>query len=1259
MSTIHHIATLFEYDGPQLFEAQDDQGGCYLALMVDNKDGVARHLVVKVTPDRLAQFHDGGLDLRALFDDAAKQGWYLADTSDLRNPLVIEPQTEPLPNRYLPDEGFALGPSAEEDNSIQVGEEAQPSPPTDSKEVRDRLVRALRLDLIGPGVGHELAAERLPEYVRPSNWYLTGFLIPTGTPAEIRGDADEDDDVDVVPEALGLEEESTEERKSAKKAYFPSSMGLSFLVRREATTADVSLRWGDYERTEVEGADGKPLKVWQRTPNERTIPVTLRDSNDYDVPDSRGLKLNVAVRPIETRGLVEIPAGSRSVSVFLVNQRTPNETDADAAYAFQAEIEIRAEHAVVPRPDPQGAWASAWDDQVADLHYADMPEYATGHGVSADWELVNGGCRVLRSTWIPSATVERTETVDVAGAELDMETLGELADGAAAELALQPLVEQYRQWIEARRTDTSGLNAERRETADALLQRAGHAADRMDQGITALAGDDDALDAFRTANRAVALALRQRLRDEFADEGPSWRAFQLAFILLNLPGVVDPRDPGRQLVDLLFFPTGGGKTEAYLGLAAFAMVLRRLRGRESPGAADNGRHGAGVAVIMRYTLRLLTLDQLARASGLVCALELEREDDPDRYGEWPFEIGLWVGKAATPNHMGRKGERGSDSARSKTNRFKSNPSGNPSPIPLENCPWCGTRFEPDSFNLLPNSDEPKELRIACTNFDCEFSERPLPIVAVDESIYRRLPAFLIATVDKFASLPWRAETGGLLGGADRYDASGFYNAAEPRGGTRLAQPLGPPDLVIQDELHLISGPLGTMVGLYETAIEALCVRDIAPGEPGAKVRPKIVASTATARQAGDQIQSLFGRAGTEVFPPPGPNRRDSFFARTAPVSQTPGRLYLGVAATGRNPKVVMRRTWLALMGAAERAYRDAGGHRNDANPADPYMTVLGYFNSLRELGGARRILEEEVRNTIKKYGERRRVGERRGLFQDRRTFSDVVELTSRVSTDKVAQARRRLESPFHERQRVDCAIATNMISVGLDIQRLGLMVVLSQPKTHAEYIQATSRVGRDEKRPGLVVTLLNAHKPRDRSHYERFRHYHETFYRSVEVSSVTPFSARALDRGFAGAMVGLARHAEARLTPPRGVEEVEKVRAAVERKLIDWFQDRVKLQPIVDEAERNERLRSVQNRVVDLLDSWLAVVGDYHEANTDVQYQRYEHRGSRPLLREMLDKDFETNHHAKFRANRSLRDVEPQVNLRLLELTPRSAGGAT
>jgi hypothetical protein len=349
----------------------------------------------------------------------------------------------------------------------------------------------------------------------------------------------------------------------------------------------------------------------------------------------------------------------------------------------------------------------------------------------------------------------------------------------------------------------------------------------------------------------------------------------------------------------------------------------------------------------------------------------------------------------------------------------------------------------------------------------------------------------------------------------------------------------------------------------------------------------------------------------------------------------------------------MRRAWLAIMGAAERAYRDAGGHKNEQNPADPYMTVLGYFNSLRELGGARRILEEEIQNTIRNYGARRRIGEDRGLFQDRRTFSEVVELTSRVSTDKVAEARRRLGSPFHEiQQRIDCAIATNMISVGLDIPRLGLMMVLGQPTTTAEYIQASSRVGRDDHRPGLVVTLLNIHKPRDRSHYERFRHYHETFYRSVEVSSVTPFSARALDRGFPGAMMAMARHIEPQLAPPRGAGRIANVRVNLERRLLDAFLERVNQQPFNDEAERNERLRSVQNRVVDLLDSWRTVFEDYESKGVELQYQKYEGvaQPPQPLLRNMLDEEFLSEHHRKFRINRSLRDVEPEVNLFLKDL---------
>ena len=1113
MRSIRHTRTLFEYDGPQLFEACDDDGALFLALLIGHAEGRDRYLAVEVTPDRLEDFKAGTSDLKDVIATAGSERWYVAWSSDLASPLALEQMTGPVPPQHLPKEGFRL--------RSQVADEENPSPPADSDAARERLVEAVSLDLVGPWAGHRYAAECLRGWTRPSNWYLTGFLIPASTPPEAKADRDEDDNLDTVPDQSGLAEESAEERKTAKKGFFPSSIGLSFLVDDATEEVSVLARWGDYDRCAVpDGDDGETVEVWQRKPRVETIPVALAQPA-HPVPSSGGLTLSVAVREVDGRGHTELPVGTKSVSVFLVNERPADASDPDQAYAFQAELEVRSARAFVPRPNLRGSHARDWDEQMADLHYADTPEYASGHGVSADWDLVDGACHVLRTTWIPKATVERTETVPVHGATTAMEELGKLDDGGAAQAALSPLVEQYRSWIDEQQAAVDDLLGERRDVAEELLRRAGVTADRMERGVETLVADADALDAFRVANRAVAEALRQRLSDQFDGTGPAWRAFQLAFILVNLPGIADPANPERDTVDLLFFPTGGGKTEAYLGLAAFAMVLRRLRNPEAAGLC-----GAGVAVIMRYTLRLLTLDQLGRAAGLVCALELEREDDPGRYGEWPFEIGLWVGKAATPNFMGKRGDSRSDSARSKTTQFKANPRGRPPPIPLENCPWCGERFDANSFNLLPNSDQPTELRVSCTNIDCDFTgDRALPIVAVDESIYRRLPAFLIATVDKFASLPWTARTGALLGGADRHGAAGFYGAAEPGYGQRLPTPLAPPDLVIQDELHLISGPLGTMVGLYEATIEALCSRP--SPESDRHVRPKIVASTATVRQAGDQIQALFARPETEVFPPPGLDRYDSFFARTAPLEEKPGRLYLGVAAPGRNPKVLMRRTWLALMGAAERAYRDAGGHRKTKNPVDPYMTVLGYFNSLKELGGARRILEEEVQNTVKQYGERRRVGERRGLFQDRRSFSSVVELTSRVSTDKVAEARRRLDASFDKSDRVDCAIATNMISVGLDIQRLGLMVVLGQPKTHAEYIQATSRVGRDETRPGLVVTLLSAHKPRDRSHYERFRHYHETFYRSVEVSSVTPFSARALDRGFAGAMVGLARHVDA------------------------------------------------------------------------------------------------------------------------------------
>lgn len=1120
-------------------------------------------------------------------------------------------------------------------------------PPRSAAEVRERLEAALRLNLIGPGAGDPLAEEALPGWIRPSNWYLTGFLVPRGAPAEQRADDDaEDDSLSEVPEGAGLAEESSEELKTAKRGFFPSSIGLSFLVPPGERALRVSVRWGDYAKGKSDreqDSDGKPLSVWRRTPRTATLPLALGGSEDaktLEVPGSNGLQLHIVERALTGAAITtRIPAGTRAVSVFLVNERRPPRTaeQAGAEDIFQAEIEVLCDDGFVGRPDPRGRQPGDWDTEVADLHYADTPEYATGHGVSADWDTGGDGrCRRVWTTWIPRAEVETIETATIAGVELSMEALGGVRDGVAADRMLRPLVTEYRAWIRQQKAAATGMGEDHRETAVELVRLAGVAADRIERGIALLMADPDALDAFRMANRAVARALSKRT----PNPNPKWRAFQVAFLLLNLPGLADPRDPHRETADLLFFPTGGGKTEAYLGLAAFAMVLRRLRNPE-----DDGRCGAGVSVIMRYTLRLLTFDQLGRAAGLVCALELERGKEPQRYGAWPFEIGLWVGKAATPNHLGRRGDKRHDTARSRCAAFRRDPRHKPAPIPLTECPWCETPFGPASFSLRPDHDRPSDLRVICANAGCEFTrDRALPIVAVDEPLYRRLPALLIATVDKFASLPWVGPSGALLGGADRWDSAGFLGASEPQRGQLLTRPLPPPDLVIQDELHLISGPLGTMAGLYEMAIDALASREA----DGRRFRPKIVASTATANRAQEQVQAIFGRALTAAFPPAGPDRRDSFFARTRPASEVPARRYLGIAATGRSPKVVMQRVLLTLAGAAQRAFLEAGGKRIKDNPADPYMTLLAYFNAIRELGGGRRIIEEEVQSTLQTYGLRKRIGEPRGLFRDRHGASGVLELTSRVPTGKVAEARQRLNLPFGEKNSVAWAIATNMISVGLDIQRLGLMVVNGQPKTHSEYIQATSRVGRDDARPGLVVALLNVHKPRDRSHYERFRHYHESFYRSVEAASVTPFAARALDRGLAGALVAFARHRAPPLTPSLGAGRIAAQRTAVEGAILTEFAKRVGDQPITDANDREERKRSVRARSRELLDAWSGISARLDRDGVALRYQKNEEGKGQPLLREMLDPG-EDEHH-KFRVGRSLRGVEPEVHLFLKEL---------
>ena len=1117
-----------------------------------------------------------------------------------------------------------------------------------SLDVRGRLVDALAFDLIGPEPDSQLAEEILPQ--PPSQWYLTGFLAPFDADPEQRSEQTSDEGLDQANDAGQGDDATTPDQQAARRPFFPSSMGVSVLIPKAATRLTVVATWGEYNPIGEDSQDpnAPPPQQWKRTPRRSEIEITITSDTkpkEYPLPGAQGVLVAARVRTVKDAAqfLGHIPKGTRAVSVFLVNKRTPAaDVKKDAGFIFQAALEVRANAPIVPRPNVHGLNSDDWDERVADLHFRDMCEYAVGHSVSTRAELSDGDCKVVRTAWMPTGEVERVAPADIPEVELGMEILASLADGADAQTRLGPLVAGYRTWIDEQKGKVPPTPAPRKKTGEDLLARARIAADRIAAGIELLA-DPKVLDAFRLANKVMAQAARQRrafTSGTRPEDGmpPAWRPFQLAFILMNLPAMHDPVHRDRAGVDLLFFPTGGGKTEAYLGLAAFTLVLRRLK--------HPGVQSAGLSVLMRYTLRLLTLDQLSRAATLICALELERQADVEKLGPWPFEIGLWVGRAATPNVMGSRSDKGEGTARFRTIAFKNN-SSKGSPIPIESCPWCGSPFTEKSFHLFPNTDDPTDLRITCSNDKCPFIRNNfLPIVAVDEPIYRRLPCFLIATVDKFAALPWTGPVGGFFGRVDRYDKHGFYGPCDPGVGLPLSGGcLPPPDLVIQDELHLISGPMGTMVGLYESALDELCSRQV----DGKKLKPKIIASTATVRRADRQIRALFGRTSVDIFPAPGPNRRDSFFARTHSVAESPARLYVGVAAQGRSVKVALLRVYLAMLAGAQKQYVLAG--KQLPNPADPYMTLLGYFNSLRELGGTRRIVEDEIVTQLTGRGARKRVNQAESDFADRKIKYEVVELTSRVSTDQVAKAKAKLATPFPEKECVDVAIATNMISVGLDITRLGLMVVLGQPKTSAEYIQATSRVGRavdgkPEDKPGLVVTILNIHRPRDRSHYERFNYYHETFYRSVEATSVTPFAKRALDRGLAGVTVALAGFGHAPLTAPNGAKEILHQMAKLGF-VSEVLADRAGGHDKLTEADAKALRDQVRDGVKQLLDTWDKIAKEYDDLGVVLKYQTHEGGQGKPLLHDFLDTELKNlgPRHQKFKAARSMRDVEPSTNL--------------
>lgn len=1121
----------------------------------------------------------------------------------------------------------------------QVGPELVPSPTVSESSptpVRDHLVDALYADLVGPFAGSNQHASSTELLRQPSDWYLTGFLVPETDreppPDELEGPGEGDE--------VAKQDSDEEEQPTKRPKLFPASLGMSVLLPKDGDVTHVTARvsFARYvpEWVKEDGQPGRGKKYWRRVPQptqEVVVPLdeeAIREG--ISLTDTPTIKLEGRLATFEQE-LPGIPKGTRALSLFLVNRDTleDDELGRTGRTLFQVHLELECSAGFVQRPNRTGLVARGdFDAKVADLQFRNNVEYVVGHNVAAEPVEGEGAVTRVRTRWIPRAEVRLVDPRAVEGVTVGMEALAELADPDAVERALGKLPKLYAKWLklEAKKDLTTEHADVRRE----LLHEADGACKRIRKGIDLLKSDQDALHAFRLANKAMADAARKRSPALYETEVPAWRLFQLAFLLVNLEGITDAHHPDRKLVELIFFPTGGGKTEAYLGVIAFALVLRRMRGRGTE------HEGLGVAVLLRYTLRLLTLDQLARATTLICALEILRREQPELLGQTRFSVGLWVGKSATPNRFGQFNEALQDFKKGRRKTL---------PVPLETCPWCGMKLEAAGLEIRPSVKKAEHVIVRCLRAgECEFANpNPdgLPLVFIDEQVYRELPSFVIATVDKFAMMPWRGETALLFGRATSAKEGRFFGPLDkkPRGATDLPDGLPGPDVIVQDELHLITGPLGTMVGLYEIPVELLSSRT----EGDQTFSPKIIASTATANHARDQIRALYGQhRHTSIFPPPSVDALETWFSTVN--KKHPGRLYVGVAAPGHPIKRILLRVYICLLNAAKKLAVDES---LPVEQRDSMLTLVGYFNSLRELGGMRRLVEDDIRTQAKTRAERvPKDGLGTSPWFANREIHEPLELTSRRSTGEISEAKARLDNTHAAEKTTDVVLASNMISVGVDITRLGLMVVAGQPKTTSEYIQASSRVGRSRKAPGLVVTCFNVNRPRDRSHYEHFVAYHDSFYRYVEAQSVTPFAPRALDRGLTGAYVAATRLSDPALTEPLGAMRIAAQRAHAEQVREAFVERSGAASSTVDEWLRHR------------LDKWEELVQAAEAVPSKLAYSQFDVvKGDRRLLHLALEPPAEMiPGEEKFCAPTSMRDVEPSVHLWLAQPGVRRKGSS-
>jgi hypothetical protein len=947
-----------------------------------------------------------------------------------------------------------------------------------------------------------------------------------GPPEPPRDDADADiatsgfqDRAAEAQEHLGGEASNQDLDLSGANEFRPTTMAVTFLADLPAgATMRLALSAGRYQQRDV--IAGKQTRSWWFR-----SPCTLRAEWKAGDLRSRAGRHQPAVTAENLEGLnvqafaVSRPRGDGTslITAGLMNI-TPGSTPNHFLFQVAFSVSIDDAPLILPYPEPEHTIRDPEEESI-DLLYRAFPTFAVGHGCAAGWTADRPAARCsevrgepLPAVETPSITPE-VNRADGSDVKVPMAPLAGLVQGDDGFRSLADLINLYERWIQHREAEVPSLRDPHQLTATRHLRACRDVAVRMREGLDLIKGNEQVQQAFVLANRAVLLQQVHSVgttRDLLYDERwkavrlseprrpadpfvpppgrGAWRPFQIAFILAAIPSCTNHEHPDRELVDLIFFPTGGGKTEAYLGLSAFSVFLRRLRD-----PAD-----AGVEVLMRYTLRLLTAQQFQRAAALICAMETIRRGQ-EALGEAPFTIGIWVGGDTAPNTRKQ--------ALVDLRNLRAGRGSNP--FLVIRCPWCAAQIGPlkdqsrrgragKGPRVLGYDESDGSVRISCTDQECEFADG-LPLFVIDEDIYERQPAIVIGTVDKFAQLAWRSNARSLFG-------------LGPDGDHRVS----PPGLIIQDELHLISGPLGSMVGLYESVIEQLCV-DRSQARPS---KPKIVSSTATIRRYAEQVGALFARESVALFPPHGVDASDSFFARyaTYPAGHAragevrEGRMYVGIHGGGLGSlQTAQVRTFAALM--------QAGMDLPDSQ-RDPYWTLMVFFNSLRELGTSLSLLQSDIPDYMKVIRNRRGAS-----WDDVRRLKRELELTGRLQNDDVPSVMEALEAPYGAgRDTVDVCLASNIIEVGIDIDRLSVMAVVGQPKSTSQYIQVTGRVGRRwDERPGLVATIYSPTKPRDRSHYEKFRSYHERLYAQVEPTSVTPFAPPVLARSLHAVLVAWVR----------------------------------------------------------------------------------------------------------------------------------------